>query len=560
MSTAVPPPPPPVSGASAAPVSTPVATVSSPPPALLKLDIGAAFFATITSGKIPGQPQTAESPFGQLALKLNQTLPQNAQVGFKVQSLVPQPQLLVTSVNGKPTVGQHATPQQTAALTGAPTPAAGATATAASVTVGSGNLIVATVLTPGAAQWARGMAGPQHGTTSLPANPGTTAQGQTSGLSTSGPGAQSTPASGSATSSASPPPSLGQGTSSTGSTPSIGPGAQEAIKALMAGSKPNLPAGMQLEVKIAPEAPQTPTSGSQAGRAPGIPTSTPVNTTLSGTVTGTTPQGQPIIQTPSGYLALDTKTPLETGAKISLEIPAHQTALKTPAPIPGLSHEGARPWPNLTEAMSLLKDAAPAVADQVASGAIPKPDAGMGNSVVFFLAALRLGTVRNWLGEAAMRVIERERPGLIPRLADDLKKSSKPAGDQTSGDWRVTMVPVDTGQSIQQIAMCLRDSGGEEENANGGSGTGTRFIIDLELTKYGRMQLDGLAKQADHKLDLAIRSATPLPPDMRKDINALFTRSTEALGLTGQLVFLGTANFVEIEGIDVTKDTLGMIV
>ncbi len=556
MSTAVPPPPPPVSGAPAAPVSVPVATVSNPPPALLKLDIGAAFFATVTSGKVPGQLQTAESPFGQLALKLNQALPQNAQVGFKIQSLVPQPQLLVTSINGKPIAGQQATAQQTTPLSGAQTPATAATA---SVTVSSGNLIVATVLTPGAAQWARGITAPQQGPTSVPTAPGTTPQAQTSGLPASGTGTSSTPMSGSATPSAAPTGAPGQMTPSAGNTPPIGPGVQEAIKALMAGSKPNLPAGMQLEIKIAPEASQTPAPTSQTGRTPGMPISTPATTTLSGTISGTTPQGQPIIQTSLGYLALDTKTSLEPGAKITLEIPANQSALKTPAFTPGLSHEGARPWPNLTEAMSLLREAAPAVADQVASSAIPKPDAGMGNSVVFFLAALRLGTVRNWLGEAAMRVLEREKPSLLPKLADDLKKSSKPS-DQISGDWRVTMVPVDTGQSIQQIAMCLRDSGSEEENTNGGSGTGTRFIIDLELTKYGRMQLDGLAKETDRKLDLAIRTAAPLPAHMRKDINALFTRSTEALGLTGQLVFLGTANFIEIEGIDVTKDTFGMIV
>ena len=106
----------------------------------------------------------------------------------------------------------------------------------------------------------------------------------------------------------------------------------------------------------------------------------------------------------------------------------------------------------------------------------------------------------------------------------------------------------------------MRDSHDDGEEGNGGNGNGTRFIVDLELSQYGRMQLDGLSKEEDRKLDLVVRTASPLPSEMRKNINTLFTRSTEAMGLTGQLVFLGTAHFVEIEGIDIKKDTLGMIV
>ena len=562
--SSVPPPPPPVSGAAAQPVQLPLATVSSPPAALMKLDIGAAFLATVLTGKVPGQPQTVESPYGQLFLKLPQSLPQNAQLGLKLQTLTPQPQLLVTSVNGKPLAGNLGGPQQ-AGLGQGPQAAATVAATTSAVSIGSGNLITATVLTPGAAQWARGLAGPQGNQTfGQPQSAGQQAstgpKGAASGLTSSaGSGQAVSPSTGGK-------PLPGQPSSATFSNSASASGlqstanAQTAMPSLLAGHKSTLPAGLQLEVKIANQSNASPTQQQQPGKISGSSTPAPPPVRLAGTVTGTTPQGQPIVQTSSGYLALDTKMQMEAGSKITLEIPSNQPVAKSASPLPGFPQGETRSWPNLTEALATLREAAPAVADQVMSSAIPKPEPAIGNTVVFFMAALRLANPRNWLGDAAIRVLERERPGLVPRLADDLKKSSRTVNDPNSGDWRVTLVPVDTGQSIQQVAMCMRDAGGDDDGKEGGAGTGTRFIIDLELSLYGRMQLDGLSKEEDRKLDLAIRTASPLPAAMRKDINALFTRSTEALGLTGQLVFLGTANFVKIEGIDVKKDTLGMIV
>jgi len=528
----------------------------------LKLDIGAAFFGTVMTGKLPGQPQTVNSPYGQLLLKLNQNLPQNAQLGFKLQALNPQPQLLITSINGKPVAGLPGGNPQAATAAGAQVSGAAGLASTAAVTVGSGSLITATVLTPGAAQWAKGGGTPQAGAAGK-------AAASVPGQMLSGPSATpgTTPGTPAASSSPATPgtPSAQSSAQGQSSTPSAAPTsapitAQTALRALMAGGKPNLPAGLQLEVKIAGENPTASAQATQGAKGAAPAPSTPGGVSLTGTVTGATPQGQPIVQTSSGYLALATKVPLEPGSKITLDVPAAQSALKVAPPMPNFDQIGGRTWPNLQEAVDLLKQAAPAVADQVASAAIPKPDTAMGNTMVFFMAALRVGSIRNWLGDAAMRVLERERPGLLPRLGDDFKKSSKNVNDPNSGDWKITMVPIDTGQSINQVAMCMKDSSGEDDENNSGKGNGTRFIIDVELTQYGRMQLDGLSKEEDRKFDLVIRTAAPLPSEMRKDINTLFTRSSEGMGLTGQLVFLGTANFVEIEGIDIKKDTLGMIV
>ena len=45
----------------------------------------------------------------------------------------------------------------------------------------------------------------------------------------------------------------------------------------------------------------------------------------------------------------------------------------------------------------------------------------------------------------------------------------------------------------------------------------------MELSQLGRMQLDGLVRGGNKRLDLIVRSATPLPGHMRDDIRRIFS-------------------------------------
>jgi hypothetical protein len=77
--------------------------------------------------------------------------------------------------------------------------------------------------------------------------------------------------------------------------------------------------------------------------------------------------------------------------------------------------------------------------------------------------------------------------------------------------------------------------------------TETRFVLDVGLSRLGRIQLDGLIGERDKRLDLIIRSQQPLPGAMRNDIRDIFINAGEITGMKGGLSFQAAPpNFVEI--------------
>ena len=73
-----------------------------------------------------------------------------------------------------------------------------------------------------------------------------------------------------------------------------------------------------------------------------------------------------------------------------------------------------------------------------------------------------------------------------------------------------------------------------------------RFIIDVTLSKFGRVQLDGLVVSGKNKFDLFVRSEASFPQFMRKDIAAIFSEFVEISGVKGNLVFQSQTHFVDV--------------
>lgn len=268
---------------------------------------------------------------------------------------------------------------------------------------------------------------------------------------------------------------------------------------------------------------------------------------IRGTVVGQRTGGQPLVQVPNGLLSLETNMPLRSGTEILLQpiTPQHTSTTPTPA-IGGLSEMfGLRHWPALDEAISHVQDSQPTATQQFLSNSVPQPNTQLTTNILFFLTALRGGDLRQWLTGAPMRSLERERPDLLGRMNDDFGQLSRLFNDSPPSDWRTALVPFLNGAELEQIRMFSRGrrgtaGDGEEEDDQ------TRFVIDVELSQLGRVQLDGLVKGKEKRFDLFLRTDGPLPPEMRRDITAIFTLSAEATGVAGRLMFQGNADFVEV--------------
>ena len=108
--------------------------------------------------------------------------------------------------------------------------------------------------------------------------------------------------------------------------------------------------------------------------------------------------------------------------------------------------------------------------------------------------------------------------------------------------------------------MCIRDRDEDEDNPGNND---TRFVIDLTLTELGHLQIDGLVGNKNKRLDVVLRTDTPLQPHMREDIRWLYTDALELTGLEGSVGFQAApGNFIDIprSGPTVNVPSGGMVI
>ncbi len=597
MSEVTPPPPPPTPPATP-PSAQPTAVVTNPPEALAReLALGARLDATIAATQSRGQFEL-ETAFGRIVIKTSFPLPSEGLLQLQLLAKGAQFQFLIISVHGlspqaalralglgagganAPTPGA---PAGAAAGGGAAAPGAVSNAPAA-VSLTLGSTFSATLLRPGpppgavppatgvpGGQAGGGSAGPGQGTTPGAAPATAPGQGTTPGAAPAtapgqGPpgtgGAPGQPAAGSHTQPGAPgvfgagggPPGAHQATPP-------GPGAAPAQ-----GTGAGLVPGTLFSLRITafePAAAGTNASILSSLKGPGD--LAPGNT-LTGIVTGrSVTSGHPIVQTHAGSLIVATGTLLPAGITVTFEI------LSQSAPTPAAGEQAAihaarldlilsERWPGLEEAVRALEGVNPSAAQQLVNAVLPRPGATLAANILFFLVALSGGDLRGWLGDGPARILQRLKPGLMARLRDDFGRLGRIANEPRTGDWRATMIPFYNGAEIEQIRLFIRRAGDEAEDEREGR-QGTRGVLDMDLSRMGRFQLDGLIYQKERHLDLIVRTENKLPQKMQDDIRDIFREAGDVTGIKGGLSFQAAPpNFIDIAGAEPPQQPLGLIV
>ncbi len=555
--------PPPPTGAAPPLAPPPTAVANNPPPGLVDLPPGARLDATVIALPEKGLVQVA-TEHGPVQLRSALALPDKATLQLVLQSRAPSLVFIIAAINGRPVPGAAASAANplVAGLAGSPggtaTAAGGAAATPAfaptpvTLTVGAeltGILIrpAVAITNPAAATNPAGVASPSAaGATTVAGSAAATAATASAGTATA-------PATGGSPSNVGTP-----GTGTTASTP--GNAAANPAGALTAGT--------QLPLRVISVAPPglsgavvVPSAAGGTRPVPGQP--------LHGVVISTAGGGnQAVVQTPFGTVSLATPTVLPPGTSLTLELTA------PPRPPTGALHPTAhgasqqaidqatraalvwaREWPALEESMKALEEVAPGALRHVTTAALPRPDSQMTANVLFFLSALRAGDIRSWFGDGPTRILQRLRTDVANRLGDDFAHLSRVA-DEPAGDWRLSVAPFLAGDEIQKIRLLTRRQ--EEEDEDDEDKAGTRFVVDLDLSRLGRMQLDGLVASGGKRVDLVIRTDRPLPPHMQNDIRDIFTEASELTGMTGGVGFQSQpAGFVDIQP-EVTSGGLGL--
>lgn len=256
------------------------------------------------------------------------------------------------------------------------------------------------------------------------------------------------------------------------------------------------------------------------------------------TVTGAQVGGQPVVATDRGLLVLQAHPGLPAGTRLTLEAlpPPAPTTLPRLAPLDPM---GSRDWPALQHALDALAQSDPQSARAVTSAILPQVNARLATNMALFMGIVRSGVdPRAWIGDRGARALEAAGRGeLVDRLAEDLRGLQRQA-EGAGGEWRTYPLPLLHGGMMDRVVVRVRrredDEEGEVEAAERRGG-GTRFLVDVNLSRLGPLQLDGLVRPK--RLDLIVRSRDALPEALRTELRLIYAGALADLRLAGDLGF-----------------------
>jgi hypothetical protein len=250
---------------------------------------------------------------------------------------------------------------------------------------------------------------------------------------------------------------------------------------------------------------------------------------LSGTIVTVT-SSETVVATPIGTIALDRPLTLAPGSTIEFQPLATVPPATTSEEPPAAGHG----WPALDQTLAALDGIAPDIAARLRSDLTPSSGEKLAGTLLFLMGALSSG---GWPGAKTTNALDRAgRSDLRLRLAGDLADLRQVA-DPPSGDWRVFVLPLMDHNTVHPLRLYLRRGDGGNTRPE----DGTRFVLDVEMSKLGALQLDGLVQQK--RLDVVLRSHQPIAPELRQEIVDVFRNATSAAGLHGDMVFTTASRF-----------------
>lgn len=191
----------------------------------------------------------------------------------------------------------------------------------------------------------------------------------------------------------------------------------------------------------------------------------------------------------------------------------------------------------MSKALKALQMMDPVISQKFVTPKIPGPNLQLTNTFLMFMSALRGGDIRGWFGEHVAKNLERTgHKQLLSKLATETIELAKLINETPTGEWRAIPLPFFDGKALHQIWIFTRQQNSEETDGEDTDPNSlTRFVIELDLSAMGSLQLDGLVQKK--RFDLILRSRKSLPPAVRQDLSRIMAYSMEVTGFDGTLVF-----------------------
>jgi len=308
---------------------------------------------------------------------------------------------------------------------------------------------------------------------------------------------------------------------------------------------------------------------------------------LTATVINSEANGEALVQTPIGLLRVPLGVQIAAGSEIvfaitqiqSPEFLKQQEALKqesigadtinpsqlgamgaiatTPAPITQLARNAGALGDIFSllsglgnsDAQNFIENNIPNFASPAAASKNPalSQSANLPIALLLFASALKTGDFREWLGRGNARWLEQNgHENLLKKAEGEFLSLARQFVDVPPQSWQSLFFPIAVDGQLQQVRLFTkRDRKEQETGDEKHSEEDTRFVLEMELTNLGQMQMDGFVRRNFDKtqFDLIIRSHAPLSPEAQNDIMQIYNNTGELTGYSGSLNFQTVKDF-----------------
>lgn len=264
-----------------------------------------------------------------------------------------------------------------------------------------------------------------------------------------------------------------------------------------------------------------------------------------------------LIATKIGVLAIEdpVRLPPLTPVKIQVVsvLPPETEVLSSRKDFP----EFKTTWTILQNALETLKQSDPNAFEAV-KNILPQVGNKLPALMLSFMnAAVQGATFSSFIGEANVSALRSTPQGerLLKRLEKEFSSSPKKATDGQNS-WKGWDIPFLTGSVVEPVSLYLQrpsDSDLSKKTAQNNQ-HGIRFVLDLNLTKLGKLQMEGLARRTERRFDLIVRHQNDLPSFFDDDIQRIFIQTLSALNYTGTVKVDRTDDFISFTAEEENND------
>lgn len=284
-------------------------------------------------------------------------------------------------------------------------------------------------------------------------------------------------------------------------------------------------------------------------------TSNNTATTLTGQVTGLTPQGQPLVTLqlpgtvlPQSFILQYTPNNITIGSQIQISIQnlgltPTQSSITAQSPALTSMLQGFQ-WSAFDDIVQTLIQNSPQATNSLIRSI---PNAGnpaqLGAVGAAVMAAVKSGDLSAWLGDKKIETLQRlGKSGSLSRLIQDTAPHRAEAA--SNSDWRAVPLPMFWEGEIHKITLFMRQENQQKSKENNEEGS-TRFILDLDLSRMGDVQLDGLLR--GNRLDLIVRTQSGFSEPMQQMMRGAYSNAIKQAGMNGDVSFQGhTKHWVHV--------------